>query len=113
MHMTPEITERMDGWEVETGNGTSLVPCDVVPIPEWLRRDYIIQPGDFNPATFHVWVGLTDALRDYVDGQDIWRIEAITNRYFARLSAPGYLDCTEWCAFKTLREAREYLKEGY
>jgi hypothetical protein len=33
--------------------------------------------------------------------------------YGARLSAPGYLDCTEWSVFDTEREAREYLDEYY
>ena len=31
--------------------------------------------------------------------------------YGARFSAPGYMDCTEWCVFKTLKEAKDYLKE--
>jgi hypothetical protein len=31
----------------------------------------------------------------------------------ARLSAPGYLDCTEWTVFDTEDEAREYLEEMY
>lgn len=29
------------------------------------------------------------------------------------MSAPGYLDCTEWCVFDSVKEAREYLKEYY
>lgn len=34
--------------------------------------------------------------------------------YFARLSAPGYLDCTEWNGpFETELEAEEYLVEMY
>ena len=37
----------------------------------------------------------------------------IINGYGARLSAPGYLDCTEWTVFDTEKEAREFLKETY
>ncbi|MCP3885122.1 MAG: hypothetical protein GY700_06540 [Propionibacteriaceae bacterium] len=33
--------------------------------------------------------------------------------YGARLSKPGYLDCTEWAVFDTQREAAEYLLETY
>ena len=33
--------------------------------------------------------------------------------YGARLSAPGYLDCTEWSVFETEEEVREYLEENY
>jgi hypothetical protein len=31
--------------------------------------------------------------------------------YGARLSASGFLDCTEWAVFDTEDEAREYLEE--
>jgi hypothetical protein len=31
----------------------------------------------------------------------------------ARMSAPGYLDCTEWAVFDTEKEARDYLLETY
>ena len=31
----------------------------------------------------------------------------------ARMSAPGYLDCTEWVVFETVEEAYEYLDEYY
>lgn len=33
--------------------------------------------------------------------------------YGARLSAPGYLDCTDWCVFDTPEKAEEYLEEMY
>lgn len=35
------------------------------------------------------------------------------NKWGARLSAPGYLDCTEWNIFDTWEEARDYLVETY
>jgi len=31
----------------------------------------------------------------------------------ARLSAPGYMDCTEWSVFDTEEEAQTYLDETY
>ena len=30
-----------------------------------------------------------------------------------RLSAPGYMDCTEWCVFDTKQECVEYLEQVY
>ena len=43
--------------------------------------------------------------------------ECITERetgWFARLSAPGYMDCTEWSGpFATEDEAREYIRDTY
>ena len=42
----------------------------------------------------------------FIDGGVIWG-------YGARLSAPGYLDCTDWAVFDTEDEAVEYLAEEY
>jgi len=34
--------------------------------------------------------------------------------FFARLSAPGYLDCTEWSGpFETYEEAQQWVEEFY
>ena len=60
---------------VETNVGTEIVPYDLAgPLAE----------GD------------TEALEEYLEGN---RIESVTlneGAWYARLSAPGYLDCTEW-----------------
>lgn len=37
----------------------------------------------------------------------------IIEGYGARLSAPGYMDCTEWSVFNTPAEAQAYLDEYY
>lgn len=109
--MQQQITEKMDGWEVETENGTSFVPDDVVSVPGRLRFGAIVERMGVTADEVTVFDLLASRLSDYVDGHGIWRIEAITDRYFARMSAPGYLDCTDWAAFKTLAEARAYLRE--
>lgn len=33
--------------------------------------------------------------------------------YGARLSAPGFMDCTDWCVLSTVSEARHYLVDNY
>jgi len=40
-------------------------------------------------------------------------IKSMTDGWGARLSAPGYLDCTDWCVFETEAEATEYLDDTY
>lgn len=79
-----------DWWKVETQDGTSFVPVDVVgenPKPiDFL--DYIECPNPPVPDAYEIIQG-----------------------YGARLSAPGYTDCTEWCVFDTENQARAYLKE--
>lgn len=45
---------------------------------------------------------------------EFWQdeIESV-NGYGARISAPGYLDSTEWCVFDTEAQAQAYLDEMY
>jgi hypothetical protein len=50
-------------------------------------------------------------IRPYVEGT-IQSWENIKG-YGARLSAPGYLDCTEWAVFDTEEEAEKYLTDMY
>ena len=79
---------RLDRWfEVETEQGTSFIPQDLI-------------GKTLNPSKSDV--------ADYVEGNEIYSIKVIDG-YGARLSAPGYLDCTEWNVFKTEQEAREWL----
>ena len=43
-------------------------------------------------------------------------IEVVEQRiegWGARLSAPGYLDCTEWTVFDTEQEAYQFLEDHY
>src|SRR3990167_7136033 len=99
--MQPEITVKMDGGQIETGdNGTCYLPGDVVTMPGWLKPGVSV---DINDAL--IFDALVSLVSDYVPVHDIQGIEAC-NGYFARLSAPGYLDCTDWVCYSTFREAR-------
>ena len=44
---------------------------------------------------------------------DEWWTISMATGYGARLSAPGYMDCTDWCVFNTEQEAIDYLAETY
>lgn len=50
-------------------------------------------------------------LSDYLPSR-VWSLE-IVKGYGARLSAPGYLDCTEWAVFQTAKAAETYLEETF
>lgn len=52
-----------------------------------------------------------DKLPLYVEGK-LQSFELIEG-YGARMSAPGYLDCTDWCVFSTEEEAVEFLAETF
>lgn len=43
---------------------------------------------------------------------EIWAASVIEG-FGCRLSAPGYMDCTEWAVFQTEQECLEYLDETY
>lgn len=66
---------------------------------------YVMVEGSWIPA-------------DYVDTSmgdtDSGKEEAKAYGYFARLSAPGYMDCTEWDGpFKSISEASRHLVDMY
>lgn len=104
-HMQKQITEKMFGWEVETSGGTEFVPGTCVFVPDWLKTDVSILDTDdkFSTETFEM---LRSALHPYVEGGTIVSIQAVYG-YFARMSAPGYLDCTPWVYGATQREVRD------
>lgn len=104
-HMQNDITAKQYGWSVETSDcGTCFVPGDVVTVPGYLK------PGEQIDSDDTVFESLSELLADYVEGRKIESIE-VCKGYFARLSAPGYLDCTEWTCYPTIKEARSALSD--
>lgn len=81
-------------FRVNTSAGTEFVPCDII------------------GRTMAVHV---EALANYLEGKpdDPEECCDVSTGWLARLSAPGYLDCTDWTAHKTEAEARAYLVEMY
>ena len=83
--MQHEITRNQDWWQVDTkSEGTVSYPADLFS-PEQVAEMHDVSVDDVE----------------------------IHNGYGARISAPGYLDCTEWCVFDTAEEAQAYLDEYY
>jgi hypothetical protein len=82
-----------DRWfEVETHNGTQYIPQEFVGMT--LNPDYS---------------ELVEFL-DVTNADDIYSCRVVDG-YGARLSAPGYLDCTEWTVFETKEDALSFLDE--
>lgn len=85
MFMKPIIT--WGEWLIaETNHGTEVVPFEYI--------------GNLDDI---------DKILDFVEGDEILSVESDTG-YGARLSAPGYLDCTRWTFFKDLREAEDHIQ---
>ncbi len=53
-------------------------------------------------------------VKDYID-YPVGKVDTLTEvvGYGARMSAPGYTDCTEWCVFESEEEAETYLDDMY
>ena len=58
---------------------------------------------------------LTFCPQGYEDLQDGDKISGtFKGKFFARLSADGYMDCTDWSGpFPTLEEAQDFIEETY
>jgi hypothetical protein len=87
--MSYEITNKQNWWQVED-NGKNFYPC------AYFTREAVAKMHQI----------------DLADEDEAEQIEQI-NGYGARLSAPGYLDCTEWSVYQTRAEAKAALDEMY
>ena len=89
--MQKQVTNKMKWFEVETSQGTEFIQSDI------FSSDATIE-------------SVADLI-DYCEGIPV-SFEVIEG-YGARLSAPGYMDCTEWTVFETEKQAQDYLAEMY
>jgi hypothetical protein len=101
--MQPQI-ELGEWYQVETNYGTETVPADLIDLP--LKLDETATTDN------HGLAHMAEALRDYLEGTQVREITRIKG-YGARLSAHGYMDCTEWNVFETEQAAKDYLDEMY
>jgi hypothetical protein len=83
-------------YEIETNNGTWFVPVDVV-------------GGPSKGTTYDQFKA---ELLQYTEASEVYEWKVIKG-WGARLSAPGYMDCTEWSVYSTETEAWEQLDVMY
>lgn len=77
-------------WIIETNEGIDVIPADLVGT----------NLGD-----------LAETCRDFISGRFV--SAELLRGYGARLSMPGYLDCTPWSFHETEKEASEFLAAMY
>jgi hypothetical protein len=103
--MQRQITGKQNWLRVETTQGTEFVS---VADSSLFVRDSDTQT---HPLTEDERAATIKKIQQYTEGTpQSW--ENIKG-YGGRLSAPGYLDCTEWQIFETAEEALAYLAEEY
>ena len=103
--MQRQVTGNENWLQVETTQGTEFVR--IADTSLFVRNsDCPSQPltDDEREATI-------DNIRDYVE--DTPKSLENIKGYGARLSAPGYLDCTPFVVFDTQEEAEQYLTDEY
>lgn len=71
----------------------------------------------FLPMSFHLEISILErdsrktAALKYVEGSEVYSIEK-KKGWFGRLSAPGYMDATEWQGpYRTERQALDAVKD--
>ena len=98
-HVTPKQT-----WiEIDGTHGTTFVPMDVLSTEEF--NLVTLTTSDVSEKEYN------EVLGDYYEGT----IHSVCLKvgYGARLSASGYMDCTDWTVFDTEAAAIAYLEETY
>ncbi len=105
--MQKQITVKRKWYEIETNCGTWFVDVEDVDGGKFAEA---LEQG----LQIDSWA-LETLSKDYLQYTEGTRLEGISVRegYGARLSAPGYLDCTDWSVFDTAEEAEKYLAENY
>jgi len=103
--MQRQITGLENWLRVETSQGSEFIR--IADVGLFVRNSEQIS----QPLTDDERAEYANQIQDYVEGTpETWEN---VKGYGARLSAPGYLDCTAWDVFETEQEAREYLEEMY
>jgi hypothetical protein len=101
--MQQEITDSQTWLEIDGTHGITFIPTDLLSADEF--RDATQTEYDLSDAS------LAESFGKYYDGT----VESVSLRigFGARLSAPGYMDCTEWSVYDTREQAAAELAEMY
>jgi hypothetical protein len=118
--MPPEVEHGF--WYIVDGPaGTEVVPADLVGAVTVIKPDGRVTvrfptadelreadnaDGDHDDVRFPV----PAALRQFCENRECWSVD-LGEGWGARLSAPGYLDCTPWSVFDTREEAEAALRD--
>jgi hypothetical protein len=87
--------------------GGETIPADLVGLEEVRELEKEVMRHDAGEVSVE-----GTGLRDYLENDTIYEIEVVDG-YGARMSAPGYMDATEWAVFDNEEEAWDYLWEDY
>ena len=102
--MQIEVTGREAWIEVDGPNGVDIIPCAVCGnLPDYVDTIADCPDGD-DPDEYFIQAAF-EQVSDYTENRECHSIEQVVG-YGGRLSAPGYLDCTDWILADSAGEAR-------
>ena len=107
--MHPEATSKVEWLKVD-GNGIEYIPEDVV---DTRRIKKLLKIEDAEALDMVIETIIWPMIRDYVTVNNPAEIDSleVIKGYGVRLSAPGYLDCTDWEVYGSLWEANNRARE--
>ena len=91
--------------QIEHGN---WIEVDGPAGTEWIDADLV---GDDVQEYHGPLANLPESISMYCENRQAWKVKLVVDAWGARLSAPGFMDCTPWTVFKTEEEAQKYLEE--
>lgn len=107
--MEREITSKQLWYQVDGNYGTDFIPAEVVSNPRVHRLTVGAEVNEDYPTLLR---HLVSCVKDYTENTDIYSVTLIEG-YGSRLSAPGYMDCTEWGVYDSPEEAEDALSDMY
>ena len=107
--LKPEATSKVEWLKVD-GNGIEYIPEDIV---DTRRIRELLKIEDAEARDLILEQIIWPAIKDYVRVHSPAEIDSleVVKGYGVRLSAPGYLDCTDWEVYRSLREANNRARE--
>src|ERR1700744_3478652 len=92
--MQQEITGLQTWVEIDGTHGVTAIPFDLLN----MDQVNVVTETRYDVSE----LTLNEELGDFYEG----RIQSVSLRqgYGARMSAPGYMDCTEWCVYDSEAE---------
>jgi hypothetical protein len=78
-------------------------------IPQYTNEDFVfMNNGPFEDLIVPAYIE-ADMIKD-----GYTTAERYSGKFFCRLSAPGYMDCTDWSGpFDSIQEARDHIEQTY
>lgn len=105
--MQHEITDCKDWLMMDGICGVECVPLEITGLDEKtvleVQEKYSCADGDMPENIGQFYSGGASGICSVT----------VVNGFGCRLSAPGYLDCTDWTVFGTPEECKNFLEEAY